>query len=280
VACLTDRRGDERGVVYVEFLIAFMPVFLLFLAVCELALLSGAMLVVRHAAYRAARCAIVVLEDDPEAYGGAPRGSLSSGTPDSSLSPERLLALIGQAAPLATEAPSSDLAALPQRGARMAPIRTSAYLPLLTLAPRALDPARTPDGPTLSDSFVSPGGDPSHALAYTRSASAITVHTQPGNEALAAEPVGRDASVSVRVTYLYSCSVPLVRTLMCRSLTSLLPLEPSEDPFLHRLVERMRHAEAPGALTTLVSPGSRLRALSAEVTLPNQGAAYDHAEGG
>jgi hypothetical protein len=277
MARLSLRRGDERGVVYVEFLIAFMPVFLLFLALCELALLSGAMLVVRHAAYRAARSAIVVLEDDPEAYGGAARGSLSSGTADAAASPEHVLSLLGRAATLESGGPAP--AAGPQRGARMAPIRTSAYLPLLTLAPGALDPLRAPDGPTLSGSFATPAGDPGYALAYTRSASAITLHSQRGSDVLAAEPVGRAAEITVRVTYLYSCSVPLVRTLMCRSLSSLVPVEPSDDPFVRSLVERMRHAEAPG-LAALISPTSRVRALSAEVTLPNQGAAYDHAEGG
>ena len=37
---------DRRGVVYVEFLLAFIPLFLLFLGTCQLALLNAARLMV------------------------------------------------------------------------------------------------------------------------------------------------------------------------------------------------------------------------------------------
>jgi hypothetical protein len=63
--------GDTRGVVYVEFLIAFMPVFVLFLSLVQLVLIEMANLVAKHAAVTAARAAMVVLPDDPAHYGGA-----------------------------------------------------------------------------------------------------------------------------------------------------------------------------------------------------------------
>jgi Flp pilus assembly protein TadG len=61
---------DTRGAVYLEFLVAFMPIFTLFLCLCELANLYSSKLVVRHAAYRAARAGAVVFPDDPANYTG------------------------------------------------------------------------------------------------------------------------------------------------------------------------------------------------------------------
>ena len=57
-----------RGAVYVEFLLAFMPLFVFFMALVQLAFVSMANIVVKHAAVTAVRAAIVVLPDDPSAY--------------------------------------------------------------------------------------------------------------------------------------------------------------------------------------------------------------------
>ncbi len=70
-------RHDSRGVVYVEFLIAFFPLLVIFLGICQLALIASARLVVQHAALAAARSAIVVLEDSPDDFGGAGKGKLT-----------------------------------------------------------------------------------------------------------------------------------------------------------------------------------------------------------
>jgi Flp pilus assembly protein TadG len=61
-------REDRRGAVYVEFLVAFLPMLTLFLSIVQLADLYAAKLVVRHAAYRAARAGAVVFPDDPANY--------------------------------------------------------------------------------------------------------------------------------------------------------------------------------------------------------------------
>jgi hypothetical protein len=61
---------DARGAVYVEFLIAFLPIFVLFLSLTQLVLIELANLVAKHAAVTAARAAMVVLPDDPGQYGG------------------------------------------------------------------------------------------------------------------------------------------------------------------------------------------------------------------
>ena len=66
-----------RGAVYVEFLIAFLPVFFFFLSLVQLMFVQTANLVVKHAAVKAARAAVVVLHDDPKFYGGVPMGSFS-----------------------------------------------------------------------------------------------------------------------------------------------------------------------------------------------------------
>jgi hypothetical protein len=60
---------EDRGAVYVEFLIGFMPVFVFFLGVWQLGMLYVGRIVVGHAAMATARAAAVVVAE-PE--GGAP----------------------------------------------------------------------------------------------------------------------------------------------------------------------------------------------------------------
>jgi len=62
--------ADRRGVVFVEFLIAFLPVYTFFLCLLQLALLFAVRLVTEHAAVDAARAAAVVIGDDPKRYNG------------------------------------------------------------------------------------------------------------------------------------------------------------------------------------------------------------------
>lgn len=287
------RSLGDRGAVYVEFLIVFMPLFLLFLAVCQLALLAAARLVVQHAALSGARSAIVVLEDDPNRYGRAPRGSLSNGRASAAPSIEHALASLG----LRTTA-DSGLGSLygalageppqgqgPQQGARMTSIRQAAEFPLLALAPMEDTIVRPKDGSVASSLGASVAGQLIFALAYTRAAAVITVHVS-GSDELASDPVARDAAVSVRVTYLYACGVPIVRALLCRSLDSLLGWPHPSSLFgallganPTALGKRFDFAEDRGGLQRLAKPGSFFAPLGAEATLPNQGAAYEHKEG-
>jgi hypothetical protein len=64
-------KDDTRGAVYVEFLIAFMPVFVFFLCLLQLALIFSTKLVVEHAATEGARAAAVVFGDEPGPYNEA-----------------------------------------------------------------------------------------------------------------------------------------------------------------------------------------------------------------
>lgn len=73
-------RGPRRataGAVYVEFLIAFLPVFFFFLSLVQLIFIQTANLITKHAASKAVRAAAVVLPDDPKYYGNTPVGQYS-----------------------------------------------------------------------------------------------------------------------------------------------------------------------------------------------------------
>lgn len=63
---------DARGAIYVEFLIVFLPLFVMFMSLVQFAFVQVANLVTKHAAVQAARAAIVVLPDDPAFYGNTP----------------------------------------------------------------------------------------------------------------------------------------------------------------------------------------------------------------
>jgi hypothetical protein len=62
-------RGDARGSIYVEFLIAFLPFFIFFLCLWQLSILFYGQLMVDHAAFAAARAAAVVVAECPDVVG-------------------------------------------------------------------------------------------------------------------------------------------------------------------------------------------------------------------
>ena len=69
--------NDTRGAVFVEQLIAFLPVIFFFLASWQLMELCAGDLIVKRAASATARAAVVVLADDPRFYGGVPVNSFA-----------------------------------------------------------------------------------------------------------------------------------------------------------------------------------------------------------
>ena len=264
-------KRHSRGIVYVEFLLAFIPIFLLFLGTCQLVLLTAARLVVSHAAANGVRSAIVVLEDTADDYGGAPRGNLSKGKSDTFAWDSLLERLgIGNAGTYTRRTGSRNGAAQVQNGARMAAIRLSAATPLLTLAPKM---SAVVSGDTLERSLVSSvGAQLAFAYGYTEAAAAVVVKRSESSDELAIEPIDPKGSVTVEVTYLYHCGVPLVRGLMCSSLSSLLDLHANRAGF--RNVERLSQFANPEALRAFASSGGRYAILTGEATLSNQGAAY------
>jgi hypothetical protein len=276
---------DSRGIVYVEFVFAFMPLLVMFLSICQLAFLTMGRLVVQHAALCGARSAIVVLEDDPKDYADAPRGNLKEGEPRDvnldgvlaslGLDDVRLPTLFGNK----TDDRSQD-----QRGARMAPIRAAATMPLLLLAPNesaVLIGGNDSVAGSLPGDFIS---RLPFSLEYTSMAAAVTVHTATNTEELASVKIPRNAPITVRVTYLMPCGIPVARGLMCQTLASLLKSSSTDSSSVFHalgseeslLARRLRHAQGVEALKHLVSPAARFVVLTAQTTLPNQGAGYDH----
>lgn len=73
----TSLRGDQRGAIFVEQMIAYLPVMFFFLATWQLIELCAAHLILKRAASAAARAAIVVLPDDPAFYDGVAKDSFS-----------------------------------------------------------------------------------------------------------------------------------------------------------------------------------------------------------
>ena len=69
--------GGTEGAVYVEFLVAFMPVFFFFLCLVQLADLHQANLIVHHAVQVGVRAAAVVVPDDPQFYDQVQPGQLT-----------------------------------------------------------------------------------------------------------------------------------------------------------------------------------------------------------
>jgi Flp pilus assembly protein TadG len=66
-------RRDSRGAIFVEHLIAYLPIMFFFMATWQLLEMCAAHLVLKRAASAAARAAIVVLPDDPSYYGDVPK---------------------------------------------------------------------------------------------------------------------------------------------------------------------------------------------------------------
>jgi len=171
---------DVRGVVMFEFLLAFIPVLLLFLGAVQLALLSAAALVVQHAAIDGARSAAVVLDDDPARYEGDARGDLL--------------------------------------GARAQTITRAVLHPL-------------------------------SALGATDENTTVSFPLAPRSAQLATDFAPDGETVTVRVTHLARCVVPIARMVACESV-------PSPDGTARVHVERL-HAEA-----TMPRFGARYRYAS------------------
>lgn len=67
----------NQGAVFVEQLIVYLPTLFMFLTTYQLTELYAANVLVRHAAFMAARAAVVVLPDDPKYYGKVPVNAYS-----------------------------------------------------------------------------------------------------------------------------------------------------------------------------------------------------------
>jgi hypothetical protein len=246
---------DARGVVMLEVVIAFMPVFVLFLGTVQLALLGAAQLVVQHAAICGARSASVVIDDDPRFY-GAPRNEL-------------------------WRAPGKD-------GPRLAAIRRAVHAPLVAIAPDASVVRTLLGAPAERASVESALGASSSArfdvesARYLPVAAALAFPLEPGSDAVAGNHFDLADRVSVRVSYLLPCLVPIVARWACESLrwdrrAQRLQAAASATPSLLRALAELSSAPSAPQQASLVKRGHAFAVLHAEATLPLQRAPYCYA---
>jgi len=279
-------RSDESGVAYVEFLIAFIPFFIMFLGMLQIALFFSANLLVRHAATTAARAAVVVLPDDPEYYDDEAVNRIEEDGGGGGT-----LALGGMALPSSTS------------GSRIGSIRNAASIPLLTISPSfdqlIHDESVVATIGNVEDKFLT------GATIYNRTAVAVTFPTSPGATSYKDSFAPRER-VTTRVTYLFHCGIPVVSRLFCDDYISLrtgLPLGAADDlasavasgdmtrinaaqgRFVHAVrrldrespgVDELGEAETPYVGIVYSAFGARFRVIRAEATMTNQGAGFTY----
>ncbi len=291
---------DERGAAYVEFLIAFIPLFIMFLGMVQMSLMYAGDLVVQHAASRAARAAVVVLDDDPQYYDGEPRMTVARfGFSSSEEGLSAILRIFGAGAGGGGGGPGAS------GGPRLSAIRTAASLPLASISPsmeQLVD----------ADSVMTAIGSPETRAAtgvfiYNDSAMGITFPVSPGANSYR-EDFDHGQQVTTRVTYLFHCGVPLASRLMCDTYPTI-RLGPAaaliEDIIrdagdgsltwddarerLRRIDEsRRRHERDEDAIGELETAGasdlmyltwatgSRFKVMRGEATMPIQSALYEY----
>jgi hypothetical protein len=294
--------NDQRGATYVEFILAFVPVFVLFLAMVQMGLMYAANLVVTHSATTAARAAVVVLPDDPRHYEGEPVNQISLTDTSGRASGDSVAAFLRAIGSLSGGA--APPAAGSRGSARLNAIRSAASIPLLSVSPSFNQLVRDE-----SVSHAVGGSGASRgitgAVFYNRTALAVTFPERPGAQRFRST-FGANEDITVRVTYLFHCGVPLVSRLMCddygslrtsipeAALTDLAKATATGDRVLiagavrrvrhseERLdqaepgMEELRAAEAPFVAWLFALTGSRFKVLRAEATLRNHGAPYSY----
>jgi len=246
--------GDQRGVVFLEFLIAFVPLWTFFLCVVQLAFITHANLMVKHSADSAARSAAVVLPDDPSEYGGEAEMSVGRNPVTAS----DIVAALGRVSSTlrSSSGPNSIVSAFSEGTlanlgrSRLNTIRLAAHIPLMPLAPVNVGHDARPSVAKAIGSerkLVS-------ALYYQPFALAVTF---PGLQ----EGIATGPEITVRVTYAYQCTVPLARRILCRSFRDLEATDELGDAFF------------PLARSFV---GGRFRGLQHETTLMIHDAPYEY----
>ena len=277
---------DQRAAVYVEFLVVFMPVFMLFLGMTQMSLMFTAKIVVKHSADVAARSAIVILPDDPAAYGGAtPKNTYDFGGVNADNNGV-VKVLEGIASLLRIETPTNWLST---GDGRINRIRLAAFRPLMAVIPPPDsvfsfgNPARlsayAPNGAEAAENVVAAVGHGEEGfsatgqrflagLFYLSQAAAVTF---PGNSS----PVGwsrdGDNPFTARVSYSFACLVPGAAKLMCDGWSDLSSNQPDGWGEMDGAVARG---------TALLNGNGLYYILRAEATLTYQGATYDYYSGG
>ncbi len=223
----------ERGAVYVEFLIVVIPFLLMFFGLSHLGLLYAADLLVSHAAAKAVRAAIVILPDEYGDYDGVEPNHIGTG---------------GEGLDAYRDAPD---------GGRLEAIRKAARYAVAPIAPRLEIGNPRSLAEAIGDS---PTFDTVANLLVT-SDLAVAVTFPDGGGGYLTELPSRGL-ITARVTVLYRCGVPIMRSLVCHS--------------YDELPDRAKQELATVGVSPLMGMGTQLLswrfvAITAERTHSNQG---------
>ncbi len=288
---------DKRGVVYVEFLLVFPPLFLLFLVILQSAILRATDIGVRHAASGAVRSAIVVLPDDPVAYEGHKKNKIFMDSSCSEGFSGKFAKVLEKLGMPMFELPKDGKC---PGGPRMAAIRFMAIMRMLPFSP---NPQSILPGAT-GRAFAGLGktGWIAGAAAYSYGATAVTFPNKAsGSKKKKSSASKKQQSsltwktgddVTVRVSYLAHCGIPIARFFMCDSSYSLMAnhdLDFYKRDFRGRQAasKRLKSSAATRRgmstavgnstiLALLLFSGERFMVLSADATLPLNAAPYDY----
>lgn len=312
----------ESGAIYVEFLIAFFPVFIMVLGIIQISLMYTAHVVVQHSASTAVRAAIVVIPDDPARYNGAAIGQLADGRSGGGNPLEAFLALLGGAANVRVNLPSipglgglgggggggsdasSPRSVYANTNGRMSAIHAAANIPLASISP-SIDQLLERET-SVRDALGrnEPVIRAATALVYNQAAMAVTFPTSP-NATTYGNAFYDNMPVTVRVTYMFHCAVPIARMFICKDPITLRFGEGGAAEAFGRAIRRgdvggivggyvgvmaaesAEIARNPGLGELTVAPlyslilatsgtGQRYVVLRGEATLPLQGAQYQY----
>ncbi len=253
----------QQGTVFVEFLLVFPPLLILFLCILQLFLSYLVRVGVHHAASAGVRSAVVVLPDDPAFYGGQPpyrfvRGS--GGCPGPSRSSRRTLITTLQGGSGCKD------------GARLRSVRSAVNMAMIPFAHASLSNgssimAQSNDFERIFRSILHIRGATS--VSFPKTATDIQVYEKN-------ERFPRQGLVHVRVMHLFPCTIPVARLLVCSSRFAL-GLEGSglgmKDK-RRRANEFHQGVGSRAALSAVLASTDRFLVVSAEASLPMQGAQY------
>lgn len=213
-----DLARDAGGAVYVEFLIAFIPFFVMVLGMMQIALMYSAHLIVQHAAFSAARAAMVVFPDCPDRYGGAAVNQVNGG----GRGDDPISALTS----LFPGGGGGSLPGIPSGGsrsgggARLNAVHFAANFPLVATSPSLDEITHNYNAREQSVVDAIGGGmNPAARLAlgavgYNQAALAVNFPRQTRSRTMRDNWGARDL-VTARVTYLFHCGVPIVNKIAC-----------------------------------------------------------------
>lgn len=247
---------DTGGAVYVEFLVAFIPFFVMVLGMMQIALMYSAHLVVQHAAVSAARASIVVFPDCSARYDGAPENNVNGG--GRGQDPASALGQVFGAGSVPSIGGLGGGGSGSRGGARLDAVRFAAGFPLLAAAPSS-DELLNDGNPRRASLVDAIGGTNSPvlrlalgALAYNSVAMAVTYPQSSSSSQSYTSRFSSRQPITARVTYLFHCGVPIVSAMACDNGLQLR----SNTPL--RQLERSTRAAGSGRLT----PGELNTAVS------------------